>query len=189
MASGAIIHPKRGTVNSSIRPPGSKHYQATLSPLERFRRYCQFDPTTGCVIWTGGTATGRGNSAPYGVFWYDGRRWFAHRWAAIHIHGMAPEHIEGHHVDHCCEPHRHGGPEPLPPNTLCVQHVRALTPRDNSLDRWARQQFAILSNGYGEAEPAYVEMQAPAPAIPLYVPPAWLGIDTAVISHDDDCPF
>ena len=185
----SVIHAKRGTVNSSIVRTGVQGFIATLTPLERFRRYCQFDPTTGCVLWTGGTTSGRGNSTTYGSFWYEGRRWFTHRWAAIHIHGMEPEHIAGHHVDHCCDLYRHGGAEPLAPNTLCVQHVRALTPRDNSLDRWARQQFATLTNGYGEAEPSYGGLQAPAPALPTYRPPAWLGVDSPVISADDDCPF
>ncbi len=38
------------------------------APLERFLRNCQFDATTGCVLWTGGTTTGRGHTAPYGAF-------------------------------------------------------------------------------------------------------------------------
>lgn len=42
--------------------------------LERFAEKCRFDPTTGCVLWTGGTTAGHGNSARYGAFWFEGER-------------------------------------------------------------------------------------------------------------------
>lgn len=79
--------------------------------LQRFIAKCRHDPGTGCVLWTGGTTSGRGHSAPYGAFWFERRRWFAHRWAAQFIHGLS---ITGHQVDHMCQ------------RTLCVQHLQAI---------------------------------------------------------------
>lgn len=178
----ATVHPKRGTI-VPVRATANG-YVATEAPLERFLKYCLFDPTTGCVLWTGGTATGRGNTAPYGVFWYERRRWFAHRWAAVHIHELE---IDGFHVDHCCDLHR-AGPEPLAPNTLCVQHVRPRTARDNSLDRWERQNWLLTGKGLRTAPPAFSELAAPG-AAPFHEPPPWLALDTTVKSSDDDCPF
>ena len=60
-----------------------------MTPLERFIAKCRFEPRTGCVRWIGGKTSGRGNTALYGSFWFEGRRWFAHRWAAAYIHGLA----------------------------------------------------------------------------------------------------
>lgn len=182
-----FAHPKRGTA-VPVRHNG-RHLVGTESALDRFRKYCQFDLTTGCVLWTGGTAHGRGNSAPYGVFWYEGKRWFAHRWAGVHIHKLE---LEGYHADHCCDPYRAGG-EPLPANTLCVQHVQPLTPRDNALARWERQTWLLTQKGYLEPPPLFVGLEAP-PAVdvpgfaPVYEPPAWLVLD-GTVKADDGCPF
>ena len=99
--------------------PKGNNYRATginLTPLERFMAKCRFDAGTGCVIWTGAKTSGRGHSAPYGSFWFENRRWFAHRWAAQHIHGHA---IDGLQVEHYCPNRSH-------PNTLCVEHVHPL---------------------------------------------------------------
>jgi hypothetical protein len=182
VASGApIIHRTHGTVNSVVNAGG---FVGTLTPLERFRRYCQFDPTTGCVLWVGAITRGRGKSAPYGSFWADGRRWFAHRWAALHIHGLD---IDGFTVDHCCDPHRAGG-ELLLPNTLCVQHVQPLTRVDNTVLALQRRTWVLTQKGYYEAPPQFSELEAPG-AVPFYQPPAWLGVDTPVNTADDDCPF
>lgn len=65
-----------------------------IDALQRFASKCEFDPVTGCVIWRGGTTQGRGNTATYGSFWYEGRRWFAHRWAGVHIHGLLVNDLE-----------------------------------------------------------------------------------------------
>lgn len=86
--------------------------------LERFAEKCRFDPRTGCVLWIGGTTAGRGNSARYGVFW-DGKRWAAHRWSAIHIHGLT---LGEKQAGHTC---------PCGPNTLCVQHLSGQTQLEN----------------------------------------------------------
>lgn len=184
MASGApIIHPLHGTVNPVVSGAGG--FSGTLTPLERFRRYCQFDPTTGCVLWVGAITKGRGKSAPYGSFWADGRRWFAHRWSAKNIHKLD---IDGFTVDHCCDPHRAGG-ELLLPNTLCVEHVAAETRVDNTLLMMARRTWLLTQKGYYEPPPQFSELEAPPPAIPFHQPPAWLGLDTSVITADEDCPF
>lgn len=184
-----IRHAKRGTIVPITHMPGTRGFTGTMAPLERFISFCQFDPTTGCVLWTGGTTTGRGNSAPYGAFWFEGRRWSAHRWSAKHIHGLEIDDLD---VDHCCEPYRAGGPEPLPANTLCVQHVQALTGAENGRLRHARQNWILTQKGFLEAPPLFAELCAPPEydAVPFYEPPAWLksGVDIPVNSADD-CPF
>jgi hypothetical protein len=185
--SAPIKHRTRGTI-IPIAHGSNGQLEGTLSPLERFRKYCHFDPTTGCVLWVGGTASGHGKSAPYGVFWYERARWFAHRWAAKHIHGLD---IDEFTVDHCCDPWRAGGTEPLLPNTLCVQHVQALSRVDNTLLAMQRRTWVLTQKGYYEPPPLFAELEAPpGPHVtPFHEPPAWLGLDTPVNTADEDCPF
>lgn len=140
-----------------------------MTPLERFAAKCAFDPTTGCVMWVGGTTSGHGHNQPYGSFWDDKRRWFAHRWSAAKIHGHI---IDGLQVDHCCP---HG------PSTLCVEHVEPQTGVVNNLLRdtrpgrafqtlETRKYWLFVSKGLEPyREPVRVE-----PNIPLYTPPAWI---------------
>lgn len=170
------------------RDPVTKRVLA-IDPLERFRRSCRFDGATGCVLWTGGTTRGRGNSAVYGSFWFEGRRWFAHRWAAVHIHGLD---VEGLQVGHNCPNTRNG------PQTLCVEHVEAVTQREN-LDELngrlakrrrveqtneERKYWLLVERGYEEPPP----VAEPNPDdIPFFTPPAWLnGSGPAA---NTDCPF
>jgi hypothetical protein len=153
-----------------------------LAPLERFLSFCQFDATTGCVIWTGGQTSGRGHSAPYGSFWFGGRRWFAHRWAAKHIHGHA---IDGLQVEHFC-PHR---PHP---NTLCVEHVHPLTlgfnrelqtlrSRPQTQDVAERMYWIYVQVGLSLPPPVDLDV---SDDVPFYTAPPWLREKAA-----DDCPF
>jgi hypothetical protein len=128
--------------------------------MERFAAKCEFDAATGCVMWTGGTTQGRGHSAPYGSFKDGGRRWFAHRWAAKHIHGLD---IDGYQVDHCC-PHTEGRP-----NTLCVQHLQAVTHYEHvALEQ--RRNNIYIQVGLLDAEPLF-EPDESAPA--RFDPPEW----------------
>lgn len=148
--------------------------------LERFRKFCRFDPATGCVVWIGGKTSGRGHNVPYGSFWFAGRRWFAHRWAAKFIHGFD---IAGLQVDHCCTA--------IPqPNTLCVQHVQPLS---GEMNRWLqterRKLFIHLEVGlieyadvYGPQRPDEVD------PIPLFTAPTWLG-DADTGDRNAECPF
>lgn len=138
-----------------------------VDALQRFAAKCEFDAATGCVMWTGGTTRGRGNSATYGSFWADGRRWFAHRWAAVHIHGFDLGHDT---VGHKCN------------RTLCVQHLEPQTLSANIAERNTRvaatarqtseqrQFWLLVERGYEQAPE-----QAEAPdAIPFHEPPEWL---------------
>ncbi len=161
-------------------------FVSTAPALTRFLQKCEFDATTGCVLWNGGTTCGRGKSAPYGSFWYDGRRWFAHRWAAQFIHGLS---IDGHHVDHCCPLDRAGPNNPLPPNTLCVRHVQPLPGAENSALVAARRTWILTQKGIYEPPPLFAEMHAPAPAMPLHDPPAWFPIDRPVNTALCGTPF
>ena len=155
---------------------GPRDEQGKLLPMDalaRFAAKCRFDATTGCVLWTGGTTQGRGNTATYGSFWYEGRRWFAHRWAAVHIHRLP---VDGVQVGHCCPGH---------PNTLCVEHVEPQTQVENLAElngRLAqrrveqsadeRQHWLFVQIGIREAEPE--PERDKGDGIPWYEPPAWL---------------
>ena len=102
---------------------------ASVPALKRFINKTKFDPCTGCVLWTGGTTSGKGNSAVYGSFWYEGHRWFAHRWAAQFIHGLD---IDGLQVAHVC---------PEGPDGLCVHHVEGQTQLENLKEMNDRRRF------------------------------------------------
>jgi hypothetical protein len=165
-----------GEANHSYRPA-----------LERFAEKCVFDATTGCVLWTGGTTAGRGNSARYGSFWFEGQRWFAHRWAAVHIHGIA---LGEHQAGHCCP---HG------PNTLCVEHLTGQTILENldelnnrlkakraSQSNSDRQHWLFVSIGITQLP----EDEEPEPdAVPFYEPPAWFKPFMKTAENENDCPF
>lgn len=139
--------------------------------LERFAEKCRFDPVTGCVLWIGGTSSGQGKTALYGVFKDEGRRWFVHRWAAKHIHGFD---IDGLEVDHCCKPR---------PNTLCVQHLQAVTQLRNLQLMWGRRLWGWDEWSW-EPEP---EPEPDPFAIPFHLPPAWLR--PFLKSEQQGCPF
>ena len=158
--------------------------------LERFAEKCEFDPATGCVLWRGGTSAGRGNTTRYGVFWDDGRRVFAHRWTAVHIHGID---LGSDEAGHCCP---HG------PNSLCVQHIRGETKADNIAERNTRvakglqlpdirQFFLFVQLGIEQPErdPVMEENIDKLDAIPFYEPPEWFRPFMPKASNDDDCPF
>ena len=157
-----------------------------MTPLDRFRSFCRFEPETGCVVWVGGKTQGRGHHVPYGAFWFEGRRWFAHRWSALHIHGLV---IDGFDVDHRCPfiPH---------PNTLCVEHVQALTPAKN---RELQTQRAMIHLQVGLIEYKELfgyDLNEPDDFIPFdtHEPPAWLDIKEqprvrCTASLDPECPF
>lgn len=168
-------HPKRGTV-IPVRHNG-RHMVSTEKPLERFAKYLRFDATTGCVLWTGGTCSGRGHTSPYGAFWFEGKRWSAHRWAAKFIHGLE---IDGLHVDHNC-PHTGGLP-----NTLCVEHLQAITNAENVKLQHSRY-WVHVQVGLELEPPVYTPEED---AIPFYEPPAWLvELQPALKVVASDCPF
>lgn len=149
-----------------------------LSAFDRFVSYCKFEPDTGCVVWTGGQTKGRGHHVPYGSFWFEGARWFAHRWAAKHIHGLDIETLQ---VDHCC-------PGMARPNTLCVQHLQAITLRENRALQDIRKKFIYLQVGLVEYDEVYGPPAQPEPLIPFHEPPEWLPKRGP--THDPDtCPF
>lgn len=155
-------------------------------PLERFADKCEFDPATGCVLWTGGTTAGQGNSARYGAFW-DGGPWKAHRWAAVNIHGID---LGANEAGHTC---------PAGPNTLCVQHLSGQTKADNIAERNTRvankgQQDATTRQFYlfkqlGIVEEPEPENPAGSADIPFFEPPEWLRPYIKKEHDNDDCPF
>lgn len=87
-----------------------------MSELDRFRAKYVVDASTGCWNWTAATA----GQYRYGVFYFDGRQGYAHRFAWLRFKGAIPD---GHQVDHLCR------------NTLCVnpEHLEAVSPRTNTL--------------------------------------------------------
>ncbi len=120
--------------------------------LQRFLAKCAFNPQTGCVTWTGGTTCGHGKNQRYGSFWFEGKRWTAHRWSAKHIHGLE---INGLDVDHTCG------------NTLCQHHLQAIPGSENTKWYWIR-----VEKGVFEYEPPHAVDDA---GIPFYWPPAYLS--------------
>ena len=160
-------------------PKGNRYYakeRRGLTPLDRFREKCRFEPETGCVVWAGGKTKGRGHNVDYGSFWFEGRRWFAHRWAAKFVHGLD---LDGFQIDHCCDT--------LPvPNTLCVQHLQAISAADNRLLQHARRKkFIHLQVGLLSYEDVYGPQPEPDDLIPFHTPPEWLNWRPR---HDHD-PF
>lgn len=143
-----------------------------MDAMQRFIDKCEFCPRTGCVIWVGAKCWGRGKSIRYGSFRDGPRTHLAHRWSAKNIHGLE---IDGLQVDHCCPLYRAGN-EPLLPNTLCVQHVQAITGDYNRhLQTERRRHFVHLEVGLLPYTDVYGEIcMVPDDAIPFYEPPAWL---------------
>jgi len=160
-----------------------------LDALQRFASKCRFDATTGCVVWGGGKTRGRGNTAEYGSFWYEGRRWFAHRWAGVLIHGLR---LDGVQAGHTCA------------NSLCVEHVIGQTLAENMAEQIERlgppgtrraraveqtneqrQFWLLVERGYEQLPPP----PAPEPdEIPFHTPPEWLRPFLAQ-PENDECPF
>lgn len=144
-----------------------------VDALTRFRAKCEFDPKTGCVLWTGAKSWGRGKSIRYGAFRYEGETWLAHRWAAKFIHGHD---IDGLQVDHCC-PLDRAGTEPLLPDHLCVEHLAPVT---GDYNRWLqterRRHFIHVEVGLTAYEDVYgpINVEVPFDAIPFYEEPSWL---------------
>jgi hypothetical protein len=156
------------------------------NPLERFAKKCAFDPVTGCVMWIGTTTHGKGRNEPYGYFWFEGKMWLAHRWAAVHIHGFD---IEGLDVDHCC---------PCGPSTLCVEHLAGETGERNRELRHERQSRPVAAQSpetrrYWLFVSLGVEQYLPptrdADGVPFHSPPAWLSPFLPRHSGANDCPF
>jgi hypothetical protein len=177
----------------AARPGNNYRAQSTgKTALQRFAEKCVFDFSTGCVLWTGATTAGQGNTTRYGSFWAEGRRVFAHRWAAVHIHGIE---LGSDEAGHCC---------PNGPNSLCVQHLEGQTKADNIAERnrrvakasqpsltrqaWLFVQLGI--NGEPEPESAPEKLEND---IPFHQPPDWLRPymrpPEANDDDDDDCPF
>ena len=167
-------------------PRDARGRTLTVDAFARFRARCAFDPFTGCVLWTGGRTRGRGNTAEYGSFWFGRRRWFAHRWAGVFIHGLD---LSGVQAGHCCP---HGA------NSLCVQHIAAQTQAENLAElngRLAtrrveqtnaeRQFWLLVERGYEPAPPG----PPPAPDFPFYEPPDWLAPIGTKQKEIEECPF
>lgn len=172
---GHILHAKRGT--PIILGRVGKLMVSVEEPMARFLRYCRFDPCTGCVLWDGGTTAGRGKSALYGAFHFEGKAWKAHRWAAKYIHKLE---IGGFHVDHCCSDFRPGLP-----NTLCVEHLRAETNAKNVMLMHERRRYVLQGKGLFEEDELY---EADPRAIPWYDPPEWYA-QAKLKAISADCPF
>lgn len=158
-------------------------FVADTPALQRFISKCRFEPETGCVVWTGSTSQGRGHHIPYGQFWFEGKVWWAHRWAARYIHGQD---IDDFQTDHCCDT--------IPiPNTLCVEHLQSITARRNR-ELQHQRRMIHLQVGLLQYEDIYGPLPEPDPdAVPFYNPPAWLNQGpthaAASLAAEGACPF
>ena len=163
-----------------MRKRGPEHHSWRPS-LARFAEKCVFDALTGCVLWTGGTSAGRGNSARYGRFYDQGHIWYAHRWSAVHIKGI---NLGEDQAGHCC---------PAGPNTLCVEHVIGQTQLENLAEQngrmkakqtAAQRQYWLFVQLGIEPEPEGQVVDLGA--IPFYLPPAWFA---PFMEKNNECPF
>ena len=105
-----------------------------------------------------------------GSFWFEGRRWLAHRWAAAHIHGLE---IDGKEVIAECD------------DPLCVQHLSAIVPAGNSA-----QHYTMVAKGALAPTPARPK---PRPDEAWHEEPDWLKpfvpVDQRVKVNPDGLPF
>ncbi len=169
-----------GALTMVEQPRDTRGRMLPVDAMQRFLAKCRFDAATGCVVWTGGTTKGRGHHVPYPAFWFEGKRWFGHRWAAKFIHGLDIEHL---HVDHCC-------PALPRPNTLCVEHLQAITARENRQLQETRKLFIHMQVGLVQYEDIYGHSPTPAQPdsdIPFFTPPRWLPAERG--PTNDACPF
>lgn len=78
-------------------------------PIERFMAKCRVDGL--CIVWTGATYPSGDKRSP--GFWFNGKRWPARRWYAVHVHGR--EVHDSDNVEQGCS------------NPLCVRHSKVIT--------------------------------------------------------------
>lgn len=156
---GITIH----VLNCNTQTPTTEHHMpnqyTSPPPIQRFLAKCNFDPTTGCVNWTGAKTAGRGHSSFYGAFKcpFLKKKVYAHRWAAQHIHLLD---ITNKQVDHKCQ------------NTLCQHHLQAVPAAINRELQWIRYQV-----GLDEFKPPLEDedtLTCPATFSGFYSPPSWL---------------
>lgn len=145
-------------------------YRAAATALERFLAKCRYDPCTGCVVWVGGKTRGRGKTSWYGSFWYQGRRWTAHRWAAKFIHGLE---IDDLTVDHKCG------------NTLCQAHLQAIPGLVNAAFYWIRVEVGIFQPPPDLIDEDGALFYAPPPWFPAVLPINWTPIAGTACEHPD----
>ena len=100
----------------------------------RFLTKCRFDPALGCVLWAGSIKKSRCGEGRTGTFWFEGRNWYARRWAAKFIHGL--DISDGREAMTLCR------------NDLCVRHLMTDFPVINT-----RQHWLLVNLGYGDDEP------------------------------------
>jgi hypothetical protein len=148
------IAPDAGSGGGTIRLPA----------IRRFIQKCMHDPSHGCILWMGGTSSSRGGNARSGQFWFEGKMWKAHRWAALHIHGLE---IDSREVIQTCG------------NSLCVQHLESRTYNEMQ----SKQYWLMVQKGYEQLPPEEIKE---APEIPFFVKPGWL---TEGSPADDEPPF
>ena len=116
------MHYKRLRTRGEIGGPLPETRLMKGKPTEE-RFWANVEKTETCWNWIGGD-----NGVGYGVFFYDGRRGYAHRFSyEFHVGEIPP----GLHIDHLCR------------NTRCVnpEHLEAVTQRENTLrgeTPWAR---------------------------------------------------
>ena len=142
-------------------------FTRSRAALDRFLDKCRFNAVTGCVEWVGGKTRGRGKTSWYGSFWYEGKPWKAHRWAARFLHGLE---IDGLEVDHECG------------NTLCVHHLQAVTGQVNREWYWIRVEVGLI-----EEEP---DDGPEDDGIPFFTCPDWFAATySRAFPPSDEPPF
>ena len=97
-----------------------------LTDTARFESHVTPEPTSGCLLWTGGVSVGG-----YGKFTLakDSGTVMAHRWAWEQVHGAVPQ---GRILRHKCDQ----------PARVNVNHLTPGTHAENSHDMTSRQRQA-----------------------------------------------
>jgi hypothetical protein len=99
-----------------------------ITPIERFKSKVEFDPETGCVIWTA-------YCDPKGYAQF-GRKGRAARWLYEYVNGPIPEELE---ISHAC--HNPACVRPHPEHVIVESHA------DNMRRSAERGAFDGVNNG------------------------------------------
>lgn len=95
-----------------------------ISPIDRFMAKCRVEGS--CIVWTGATYRSGDKRSP--GLWYEGKRWPARRWYAIHVKGMDVR--DWMNVEQGCA------------NPLCVRHGKL---NDPGIGRNYQRQAYLLN--------------------------------------------
>jgi len=112
----------------------------------------------GCHLWTASLGGG------YGLFWFEGKYWSAHRWIWLQTYGsLPPAPLE---LDHLCRKRACVNVVDLEPVTRTVNHLRGDPPRSDltkcqkGLHDWVPENLVLRPNDTPTCRPCRAETMA-----------------------------